>query len=314
MTATTRPARLLAVAFAASLTAAPACAFALAAAPFTVQVDPSVQATISADGAVLPTGPLKADPFTYTVDAIPACEAPFTDGARAVITQGSGDTARRTVITGVDPLEADLTAHIAVDATLADIVTPGPATLTVECIDFAAGIPQVGPTAIAQPITITDTEWQMQGVSVVEEPAPANPSPSSPSPSTSAPADPEPSATTTAGTETPVGTETPTGSETSTAGAPAGSVPGSDGGADTGSATGVADPGNGQGPASTNGQAGQNGQAAAHGQDGAHADDNAQGLFGALARTGTEVGGLVAAAVALMAGGAAFMVARRKRR
>lgn len=135
---------------------------------YTAETADRVNIVIETDREVTSSGTLDAPGDTYTVVSRSACDAPYTDGARAALSQEDGDPSR-VVLSGVDPLTDNGTARITMDAVLADIATPGEAELLVECVRVSNGIAEVAPTAISQPISIGDTEWQM-AVETPEEP------------------------------------------------------------------------------------------------------------------------------------------------
>ena len=135
---------------------------------YTAETADRVNIVIETDREVTSSGTLDAPGDTYTVVSRSTCDAPYTDGARAALSQEDGDPSR-VVLSGVDPLTDNGTARITMDAVLADIATPGEAELLVECVRVTNGIPEVTPTAISQPISIGDTEWQM-AVEAPEEP------------------------------------------------------------------------------------------------------------------------------------------------
>ena len=163
--------RSAALAGAAALLALPQ----VAAAETKVTLDDSVTATIENAEGVQAHGALDADPFTYTVKSRVKCEEPYVDGARTVFVQGEGEKATRVVMSGIDSLEKDDTVINPIDASFVDVAAKGEANLQIECVKIDNGIPQPAPQAIVQPLTITEKEWQMKGISITEvaDPAPA---------------------------------------------------------------------------------------------------------------------------------------------
>lgn len=165
--------RSAALAGAAALLALPQ----VAAAATEVTLDDSVTATIENAEGVQAHGALEVDPFTYTVKSRVACEEPYVDGARTVFVQGEGEKATRVVMSGIDSLEKDGTVVNPIDASFVDVAAEGKANLQIECVKIDNGIPQPAPQAIVQPLTITEKEWQMKGISFTEVPDPT-PAPS----------------------------------------------------------------------------------------------------------------------------------------
>lgn len=160
--------RPVALAGAAALLALPT----VASAETQVNVDDTVNATIETTDGIQKQGPLEADPFTYTVKSRVQCEEPYVDGARTVFVQGEGEKATRVVMSGIDSLEKDGTVVNPIDASFVDVAAEGTANLQIECVKIDNGIPQPAPQAIVQPLTITEKEWQMKGISSPRSPIP----------------------------------------------------------------------------------------------------------------------------------------------
>ncbi|WP_246958131.1 hypothetical protein [Brachybacterium sp. Marseille-Q7125] len=241
-----------------------------------VEIDEDVRVLIETADGPQPEGPLEAAPFTYTVVSRDACTAPYTDGARAVITQEGADP-ERVVLSGVEELEDDGTARISMDAVLADLVGPGKATLTVECVQVTNGIPEFGDENPAGELTITEDTWEMDGITITEGPEPeqpTDPAPTDPEPTEEEPTEPEPTEEEPSGPADD-GTDAPGGDE------------GTGGGEDASGGTG------------RGGDAGQAGQT---GKDSAGSTRPG----GWLARTGVEASALALTAATLIGGGAAL--------
>lgn len=290
--------------------------------PSAVTVDDTVAVTIETADGVAPSGPLEADPNTYTVVSHKSCTAPYTDGARAVLKQNSAP--ERVVMSGIDSLEADGTAHIVMDGVLADVATPGKATLTVECVRVSAGIPEPAPESIDQAVTITETEWQIAGITVTDDPSPSpttdpteEPTPSDPSddPGTETPGTDEPGEDK-PGTDEPGAEDPSTGGDDADGAAPGnGSAPGKPGkpapgkeapGKNAPGKSGEAQPGHGK-PASP----GKSDQAPGRAHSNREAAEGSRPL-GFLPRTGVEIAGTIAAGLALAGAGTAAVMVRRR--
>lgn len=169
--------RPVALAGAAALLALPT----VASAEPQVNVDDTVNATIETTDGIQKQGPLEADPFTYTVKSRVQCEEPYVDGARTSFLQGTDladiPTDRMPIVmSGIDDL-VDGKAVNPIDASFVDFAKEGEAKLLIECVKIDNGIPQVAPTPIVQDLTITESEWQMNGISFTEVPDPT-PAPS----------------------------------------------------------------------------------------------------------------------------------------
>ncbi len=169
--------RPVALAGAAALLALPT----VASAETQVNVDDTVNATIETTDGIQKQGPLEADPFTYTVKSRVQCEEPYVDGARTSFLQGASLEEIPTndmpiVMSGIDGL-VDGKAVNPIDASFVDFANKGEAKLLIECVKIDNGIPQVAPNPIVQDLTITEDEWQMNGISFTEVPDPT-PAPS----------------------------------------------------------------------------------------------------------------------------------------
>lgn len=160
--------RPVALAGAAALLALPT----VASAETQVNVDDTVNATIETTDGIQKQGPLEADPFTYTVKSRVQCEEPYVDGARTSFLQGASLEEIPTndmpiVMSGIDDL-VDGKAVNPIDASFVDFANKGEAKLLIECVKIDNGIPQVAPNPIVQDLTITESEWQMAGISFTE--------------------------------------------------------------------------------------------------------------------------------------------------
>ena len=253
------------------------------------------------------------------------CIRDSTDGARAVLKQNSAP--ERVVMSGIDSLEADGTAHIVMDGVLADVATPGKATLTVECVRVSAGIPEPAPESIDQAVTITETEWQIAGITVTDDPSPSpttdpteEPTPSDPTdgPGTDEPGEDEPGADEPGAEDPSTGRDNgddADGNDTDGAAPGNGSAPGKPGkpapgkdapGKNAPGKSGEAQPGH-DNPASP----GKSDQAPGRAHSNREAAEGSRPL-GFLPRTGVEIAGTIAAGLALAGAGTAAVMVRRR--
>ncbi len=153
----------------------PAAALGFGPAPAAVTIADHVTVVLETKDGPVASGPLDAEPFTYTAVSRVACEAPYLDGARVVLTQDAEP--QRVVISGIEKLESDGTARIGVDAVLADMAADGESTLLVECVKVSDGIVQPAPKPIAQEIQVGAGTWRMEGVTEAPEEEPTEPAP-----------------------------------------------------------------------------------------------------------------------------------------
>lgn len=250
-----------------------------------VNIDKDVKATIETSDGVQKQGALDADPFTYTVKSRVKCEEPYVDGARTSFLQGVDVADIPTndmpiVMSGVDDL-VDGKAVNPIDASFVDFAKEGEASLLIECVKIDNGIPQVAPNPVVQDLTITESEWQMNGISFTEVPDPT------PAPSDDGEAD--------SGTEDGNTGEGGTGSGDDAA-LPA--TPPQEGGSDSDD-----DSASGSAPAGPSKQA----PASSSNSSGAQS-----GTRGFMPRTGAEIAATAVLALALIGGGAFAVIRMRK--
>lgn len=292
--------------------------------PTGVKIADDVQVVLETADGVQSEGPLKATPGTYTAVSQNACAAPYTDGARAVLTaEVPGGEPLRVVLSAVTDLEADGTARVPVEGALDDVVlgrdgapVADTARLVVECVEITRGIPEPAPTPFAQPMRVTEKTWSMDGVTVTEDEPPAD--------GTTPGGDQDtPGGGNTGGDDPGADQDKPGGGNDQDkpgGGGGQGDTSGptkpgaSDGGQDTqpgpGGSHGGADSADG-GAAKGTETKGDGGQGA--GTTGTGTDQGrGEGVGGFLVRTGAETAPLAAAAAAVIAAGA--LLVRRARR